>query len=60
MLAEARRSYREQRITAESVRLIEGDLLTHPFRRGAFDLSSERFESEAHLHCLCVARKAAA
>jgi SAM-dependent methyltransferase len=38
MLEEARRPYQQSRITAASVRLVEGDLFTHRFEAKAFDL----------------------
>ena len=38
MLAEARRPYNADRITAASVTLIEGDLFRHEFEPGRFDL----------------------
>jgi SAM-dependent methyltransferase len=38
MLAEARRPPHEDLVRAESVTLVQGDLLTHPFADGEFDL----------------------
>jgi SAM-dependent methyltransferase len=38
MLAEARRPYNAERITASSVMLIHDDLFSHQFERGRFDL----------------------
>jgi SAM-dependent methyltransferase len=38
MLEEARHPYNSTRITASSVTLIQGDLLSHQFERGRFDL----------------------
>lgn len=38
MLEMARHPYRAERITAERVTLVHGDLFTHPFEDGAFDL----------------------
>jgi len=38
MLAEATQPYNERRITAASIRLVRGDLLTHEFEAGRFDL----------------------
>jgi SAM-dependent methyltransferase len=38
MLAEARRPVRADRITARELRLVQGDLATHAFPNGSFDL----------------------
>ena len=38
MLAEARHPVREDRVTAREVRLVQGDLATHTFPHGSFDL----------------------
>jgi SAM-dependent methyltransferase len=38
MLAEARQPYRPEQITAESITLVQGDLLTHDFPPASFDL----------------------
>jgi len=38
MLAEARRPYNAERITASSITLIHDDLFSHQFERGRFDL----------------------
>jgi SAM-dependent methyltransferase len=38
MLAEARRPFNAERITAQTVTLIEGDLFAHDFESGRFDL----------------------